>query len=375
MHLNHLFTLASPFRDVIHALHLCQKYSIHEYIKYQYEALIASITPLNRAALLAGGIDEETILCLMQLREQWLCGMLWGEKGSGTGFGGFLPCRLSARKIVEDHFSSSDGRRNSAGSIESDAKAERTWKEEEVARLTGTVKHLEQMEKVAIEVESQKLAEAREMREMTEEAVGRKDVAEQEITREMESKAPDMGQNEQGQGESTLPQLSNADDLHHLQTFFGVFLSADVRHRLTRLILLHADKYELLEQIQELESKGTLDENNPSLKKLKSAVHQLEWQMQLYWQAGEWTFYSTSKNVLKDAQSTGTDQKSICNDDPQIVSMLETLNGRYSIPKLEETLEALLRPGVTSLNFSTRIDAKKKAASKQRTIVTAFIEL
>ncbi|KAF9050356.1 hypothetical protein BJ165DRAFT_999536 [Panaeolus papilionaceus] len=106
-HLDHIFTSASHYRDPVRALYLCQKYDIHQHIKHQYETLITSITPLDRSAMLAGGINEETILHLMQLRERWFCGMVWGEKGSKTGFGGLLPCRLSARRIVEDHFSGS----------------------------------------------------------------------------------------------------------------------------------------------------------------------------------------------------------------------------------------------------------------------------
>ncbi|KAF9050361.1 hypothetical protein BJ165DRAFT_999701 [Panaeolus papilionaceus] len=203
-HLEHIFNSSSRERDPVRALYLCQKYDIGQHIKHQYETLITSITPLDRPAMLAGGIDEETILNLMQLREKWFCGLVWGEKGSKTGFGGLLPCRLSARKIVEDHFSGS-------GSLMlgKDEAVEGNRIREEVSRLSATVKHLEELESALIEADREKrLAEATiEAEKCAEEEAERKRAEEGEMVRTKEAGASGSHQGfVQANDDEVLPQ-------------------------------------------------------------------------------------------------------------------------------------------------------------------------
>ncbi|KAF9050386.1 hypothetical protein BJ165DRAFT_1592375 [Panaeolus papilionaceus] len=108
-HLKHLFrscnpTTSSTPHDPMRALSLCMKYKIGGYVIQQLEAIITSIRPLNRSAMTASGIDEATILSIMEMREQWHCGIIWGERGIKEE-GRLFPKRLSARIIIERYLS------------------------------------------------------------------------------------------------------------------------------------------------------------------------------------------------------------------------------------------------------------------------------
>ncbi|KAF9050382.1 hypothetical protein BJ165DRAFT_1000165 [Panaeolus papilionaceus] len=282
-HLDHIFTSSSHYRDPVRALYLCQKYDIRQHIKHQYETLITSITPLDHLAMLAGGINEETILHLMQLREKWFCGMVWGEKGSKTGFGGLLPCRLSARKIVEDHFSGS-------GSLAAEDKAvEDTRIREEASRLRATVKHLEEMENVLIEAEREKrLVDAKaEAQRRAEEEAEKKRTEQEELARKKEAEASESPV-QPNDDEVPSPEAADddLDDIRSITSDMSIVPSPEVGPRVERLILLHAEKHDVLKQIKELECVG-VDDNNPRMKKLRSVVQTYERKIQKYWECGE----------------------------------------------------------------------------------------
>ncbi|KAF9050357.1 hypothetical protein BJ165DRAFT_999589 [Panaeolus papilionaceus] len=135
-HLEHLFTSGSSRRDPIVALFLCQKYGVQKYMKQQFEAIITSIKTPESSAMLAAGISTDTVLVLKDLRDRWMSGMLWGEKGSGSS--SIFPRRMSARKIVEDHFVSLDPRPMTQDEKDRDmcwVQDEAKWLEDEVRRM------------------------------------------------------------------------------------------------------------------------------------------------------------------------------------------------------------------------------------------------
>ncbi|KAF9050369.1 hypothetical protein BJ165DRAFT_1402098 [Panaeolus papilionaceus] len=111
-HLEHLFQSCHPTtsstsstpHDPMRALSLCMKYKIGQYVSQQLEAIITSIRPLNRSAMTASGIDKATILAILEMREQWHCGIIWGERGIKEE-GRLFPKRLSARIIIERYLS------------------------------------------------------------------------------------------------------------------------------------------------------------------------------------------------------------------------------------------------------------------------------
>ncbi|KAF9050383.1 hypothetical protein BJ165DRAFT_1000185 [Panaeolus papilionaceus] len=140
LHLEHLFT--SHCRDPIRALVLCEKYNIHQHIKQQFEAIITSIKPLDSSAMLDGGIGINTALLLTSLSKRWMKGLLCGDRGSGTS--NVLPRRLSARKIIEDHFATLDPR---PMSWQEERNLDACWIQDEAKRLEDEVRSLEEAER------------------------------------------------------------------------------------------------------------------------------------------------------------------------------------------------------------------------------------
>ncbi|PPQ73430.1 hypothetical protein CVT24_008136 [Panaeolus cyanescens] len=178
--LEHLFIPTPPhpsaYAKAICGLHLCQKYNIHKHLQAQYEILVTSIAPLNRNALLAGGIDEETIVAVMEMREKWLCGMLWGQAltpgvgidvGDDDDSGGLtLPLRLSAKKIVGDYFRTRVG--SSSLTVE-EVDAEVAVRELEEKWVNEIVEHLKKVK------EEKRRARAKEEKRRKEEDRKRKE--------------------------------------------------------------------------------------------------------------------------------------------------------------------------------------------------------
>ncbi|KAF9050541.1 hypothetical protein BJ165DRAFT_1006835 [Panaeolus papilionaceus] len=237
--------------------------------------------------MLTGGIDEETILHLMQLREKWFCGMVWGEKGSKTGFGGLLPCRLSARKIVEDHFSGS-----SSAVVEEDKDKDESWIREEASRLSATVQHLEEMESVLIKADRQKqLAEAKaETEKHAKEEVKRTRTEQEELARKKEDEGPEsqagVVQPSNNEAPSPVAADEDLDDIRSVTSDMSTLPSSDAGLRLERLILLHAEKHDLLRRINDLERFG-VDDGNPRMEKLKSVMQKYERKILKFWEYGK----------------------------------------------------------------------------------------
>ncbi|KAF9050384.1 hypothetical protein BJ165DRAFT_1000190 [Panaeolus papilionaceus] len=244
-HLEHLFTSGSSHRDPIVALFLCQKYGVQKYMKQQFEAIITSIKAPESSAMLAGGINTDTVLVLKDLRDRWMSGMLWGEKGSGSS--DIFPRRLSARKIVNDHFAGLDNQPMSQEKRESDTRCiqdEAKWLEDEVRRMKEAEKD---------EVSARNDNEARDKREGPQ-----------------ESTQPGEGlMRVKGSGVSTTDK--------------GI--PEDTGACIEKLILLHRDKREVAELVQELTAKGVNDAD-PMLQSLMSIVEEHDQKLQEYWGKG-----------------------------------------------------------------------------------------
>ncbi|KAF9050374.1 hypothetical protein BJ165DRAFT_1592367 [Panaeolus papilionaceus] len=109
----HLF-ISSPTRlgdtptrrhDPIRALAICLKYKISRHIVHQLELIITSIAPLRRNAMVGAGLDEDMIQLIMEMRERWFCGKVWGAYGHQTLADeklGLFPSREPAMKIIKD---------------------------------------------------------------------------------------------------------------------------------------------------------------------------------------------------------------------------------------------------------------------------------
>ncbi|KAF9050205.1 hypothetical protein BJ165DRAFT_1457155 [Panaeolus papilionaceus] len=226
LHLDHIFTSNSPCHDPIHALYLCQKYNIQKYMKQQFEALIISITPLDHATMLARGIDTETVLLLTHLRDKWTCGMLWGDKGSGNGVSSIFPRRLSAKKIIEDHFAGPGPKTMSQEETDMDAH----WKQDEAKRLDNEVRLMEEAEKDECAAQGHVEGSTQED-EMPEN---------QAVSEESEAHGGE------GSSDYTCSDSSEID----------VDPPADAAARTEKLILLHAEKTRTNLLIEELKTNG-----------------------------------------------------------------------------------------------------------------------
>ncbi|KAF9049084.1 hypothetical protein BJ165DRAFT_1609994 [Panaeolus papilionaceus] len=346
-HLEPLFTSASSHCDVIYALHLCQKYNIQKHINHQYETLIASVTPLDRAVMLEGSLDEETILQVMEMREKWLCGFVWENRGNGTGI---LSCprRLSARSIVEKHFSPTIAGVPQYSSA-TDSATERKWIQEEEARLSNSIKHVEKREgamKKAVRGRPAK-AMAEEGRKEEEKVEVKKEA--EKLTRSVEDGARDWGHVEQREDveKDSIPAGEDLDDIQSIISDTSILPSSNVRDRLTRLILLCADKYKVSKKIQELEIQS-LGENNTMLEKLDDIVETLERKIETYLNSGY-------KYRTLTAMFGG-------------MADLDTLDEIKSMQKIEETLEIEFGPETTSLSIQVCIGLglKKPMSGKQK---------
>ncbi|PPQ65568.1 hypothetical protein CVT24_010831 [Panaeolus cyanescens] len=239
INLEHLFVSPSPQRDPIYALYLCKKYDIQQHVKHQFEALIMSITPIDRSAMFAGGIDEDTILQLSQLREKWLCGLIWGKEGSGTGAGGFLPRRLSAKMIVEDHFANLTGDVAATTTTE-DMSAEILFEDK---RLKETVSVLKSLEEAVIEEE-------------------RKHEAEQALVEKERGALDEALATQETHVEGSGGEHVGAVDLFDISSEISVTPSPEVHERVERLILLREQQYQSEKLVQELRKEWMGEENS-----------------------------------------------------------------------------------------------------------------
>ncbi|KAF9050329.1 hypothetical protein BJ165DRAFT_1525582 [Panaeolus papilionaceus] len=252
IHLEHLFT--SHSRDPIRALVLCQEYDIHQHIKQQFEAIITSIKPLDSSAMLDGGLEINTALLLTSMSNRWVKGLLWGDRGSRTS--NALPRRLSARKIVEDHFATSDPRTMSQDQKDLDA----CWVQDEAKRLEDEVRRLEEAE--------------------GHDAVGVEDNS--------EVKGKDNSEVREKDDTPDQPELSGGEDLlddASLSTSEVDEFPDDTGARIEKLILLHSDKVRVAELIQELKGKGANDADL-KVQALANEMEAHDRKLQEYWGKG-----------------------------------------------------------------------------------------
>ncbi|PPR07964.1 hypothetical protein CVT24_002590, partial [Panaeolus cyanescens] len=335
--LEHIFTSSShahhhtsnPNAKAIYALHLCQKYNIHQHLKAQYEALITSITPLTRATMLAGGIDETTTLEVLEMRERWFCGMTWGKYANGAGI---LEPRLSARTIVEDYFSASTSASDGEPAhVSITPDAEEVDPEgvcsvlEEEERLNEAVKHVKDLEEEILkeEIRKQKAIKEEERRAKLElEAAAAVDLDVQEGNVGVAVEGAAVG--------------ADADDLDDIQSVtseMSVVPSPDVAAR-------EADE-------------GV--ESNPRMEKLTRVIGKL-------------------KRKLMKSWEKGVEQSS--NDDDTDFIALDSLNLAKSTLKIEERLERLLHPSAKSLSFTIRRlpNLKKVHLVAQNTAIVKILE-
>ncbi|KAF9050326.1 hypothetical protein BJ165DRAFT_1402068 [Panaeolus papilionaceus] len=227
-HLGHLFTSSSSRHDPIAALFLCQKYDVQKYMKQEFEAIITSIKVPDSSAMLAGGINTDTVLLLKDLRDRWMSGMLWGDRGFRTS--NVLPRRLSARKIVEDYFAALGPRPMS----QEERNLDTCCVQDEAKRLEHEVRSLEEGER--------------------HDAVGVEDDLEAKGEEESEGREKDDTPDQPGPSgvedllDDASPSISEVDEFPD-----------DTGARIEKLILLHSDKRRVAELIQELKGKGAND--------------------------------------------------------------------------------------------------------------------
>ncbi|KAF9050327.1 hypothetical protein BJ165DRAFT_1457737 [Panaeolus papilionaceus] len=304
VHLEHLFT--SPYRDPIRALVLCQTYDIHQHIKQQFEAIITSIKPLDSSAMLDGGLDINTALLLTSLSNRWVKGLLWGDRGSGTS--NALPRRLSARKIVEDHFAASDPQPMSQEERNLDA----GWIQDEVKRLEDEVRSLEAVgAEHDSEVKGEEESEARE-----------------------KDDTPDQ------------PEPPGDEGLFHdasLSTSEVDEFSDDTGAHIEKLILLHSDKVRVAELIQELKGKGANDADL-KVQALANEVEAYDRKLQEYW--GKVTLSRLHSQIWNDIVAS-------CNSQRNIVE-LAGHDAQTSRQILEQLILNQLHPAAKSLNFGIK---------------------
>ncbi|KAF9037703.1 hypothetical protein BJ165DRAFT_1502605 [Panaeolus papilionaceus] len=205
--------------------------------------------------MLARGIDTETVLLLTHLRDKWMCGMLWGHKGLGNGASNIFPRRLSARKIIEDHFSGLGPR----PMLQEEKDRDTHWKQDEARRLDDEVRRMEEAEKVECGVQG-----------------NTEGLNEKEEARDNEGTSEEP---EPPCGEDLL------DDTCSDSSEIDVDIPADAEARIGKLILLHSDKHRTATLIQELKSKG-VDETDSKLQVLMDVAEKDERKLCKYWEKG-----------------------------------------------------------------------------------------
>ncbi|PPQ73428.1 hypothetical protein CVT24_008134 [Panaeolus cyanescens] len=332
--LEHLFIASSYNHNTIYALHLCQKYNIHQYLKLQYERIITSVAPLSRSAMLAGGLDEETIIIISQMREKWLCGVVWGRHRHLSGDGGIFPPRLSAKKIVEDYFKSYALETSLPDMTNEEANAEFTSRNLEDAQVNGMIAHLQSLELAAAE-------EKKKKREAENTMFGEKKWNDKLTAPEPEGKEGSVcNAAVAGAG------AGGVDDLDDIQSVTSEWSDAPLPNatkRLEKLIMLKAQQFEMEKQIEELNKKGVTKEN-PRMEKLLRVVERLKRKSMASWKKGTETAV-TREHLIRFPDSTqislGSQSKLGCRE------------------RIEEKLESMLDPDARSLSFSINIQSKK----------------
>ncbi|KAF9050328.1 hypothetical protein BJ165DRAFT_1525581 [Panaeolus papilionaceus] len=303
-HLEHLFTPSSSRHDPIAALFLCQKYDVQKYMKQQFEAIITSIKVPDSSAMLAGGINTDTVLLLKDLRDRWMSGMLWGDKGSKSS--NIFPRRSSARKIVEDYFAALDPRPVSQDEKDLDT----CWMQDEEKWLEREVGRMQEVDKDEVTVgEDDELGENRD--------------------------APDEhGQpgedlmDDKGSGASTADQPEDVPD--------------NIAAHIKQLILLHHDRLVVSELIQELKEKN-VDEADSEMQSLKSVAEEHDRKLREYWERVTGLPASQTQNETGNRQTK------------QVVLDLGGHDAEASRQKLEQTIQDQLHPRAKSLSFSVRV--------------------
>ncbi|KAF9050207.1 hypothetical protein BJ165DRAFT_1457161 [Panaeolus papilionaceus] len=271
--------------------------------------------------MLARGLDTETVLLLTHLRDRWTCGMLWGDKGirASTTF----PRRLSARRIVEDHFAGLDPRQMSQEEKDTDAH----WKQDEVKRLDNEVRRMEEAEK--------------------EECAAEEDS-------EGSNETPEAQDNE---ATSEEPEPSCSEDrLEDTNSEIDMDIPADTEARIGKLIRLHAEKSRADLLIQELKANG-VSEADSRIQELMGIAEKNDQKLCKYW---EKVTGLPSSHSLED----------IANNNKSI-----DLVGHHELGSsqmIEQAIQSLLHPHAKSLKLSIKIgksDSKVNVQIREATIV------
>ncbi|KAF9050391.1 hypothetical protein BJ165DRAFT_1000296 [Panaeolus papilionaceus] len=319
-HLEHLFTSGSSRRDPIVALFLCQKYGVQKYMKQQFEAIITSIKAPDSSTMLAGGISTDTVLVLKDLRDRWMSGMLWGEKGSGSS--DIFPRRWSARKIVEDHFAALDPRPMTQDEKDLDA----CWVQDEAKWLEDEVRCMKEAEKDEV-------------------AVGGNE---------------EIGETGDRPDECVQPGEELVDDEATGASATDEDVPDDIGAQNEKLILLHRDKHEIAELVQELKEKGVNDADS-EMQSLKSVVEEYDRKLREYW--GKVTGLPASQTQKDAAGGRKTKQ----------VVDLGGYDAQDSRQKLEQVIQDQLHPGAKSLAFSIRLGSGSINAQIRNSVMNSIL--
>ncbi|KAF9050380.1 hypothetical protein BJ165DRAFT_1592371 [Panaeolus papilionaceus] len=303
-HLEHLFTSGSSRRDPIVALFLCQKYGVQKYMKQQFEAIITSIKAHESSAMLAAGINTDTVLELKDLRDRWMSGMLWGDKGSG--FSDIFPRKLSARRIVEDHFAGLDPRPMAQDEKDLDV----CWIQDEAKQLEDEVRCMKEAEKDEVGVG------------------GNEEIGE---TGDRPDECVQPGEelvDEKGSGASTTDEN----------------IPVDIGAQNKKLILLHHDKYAVAELIEELREKG-VNEADLEMQSLKRLAEDNDRKLQEYWEKVTGLPASQTQNDATGGHAAHWQQ---------VVLDLGGYDAQASRQKVEQMIQSQLHPSAKSVAFSIR---------------------
>ncbi|KAF9050376.1 hypothetical protein BJ165DRAFT_1402104 [Panaeolus papilionaceus] len=302
MHLEHLFTSGSSRRDPIVALFLCQKYGVQKYMKQQFEAIITSIKAPESSAMLAAGISTDTVLALKDLRDRWMSGMLWGDKRSE--FSNIFPCRMSARKIIEDHFAPLDPRPTTQNEKDLDT----CWIQEEVKWLEDEVRRMKEAEKDEVAVGGSE--EIRETGDRPDECIQ----PGEELV------------DDKGSGVSTTDE--------------GLLDDTGAQNK--KLILLHYNKNVVAELIGGLKEKG-VNEADSEMQSLKSVAEEHDRKLREYWEKVTGLPTPQTQNEAVGVHAT-----------KQVVN-LGGYDAQASRQKVEQTIQYQLHSGAKSLAFFIRL--------------------
>ncbi|KAF9050364.1 hypothetical protein BJ165DRAFT_1525611 [Panaeolus papilionaceus] len=301
-HLEHLFTSGSSRRDPIVALFLCQKYGVQKYMKQQFEAIITSIKVPESSAMLTAGISTDTVLALKDLRDRWMSGMLWGDKGSGSSK--IFPRRLSARKIIEDHFSALDPQPMTQDEMDLDT----CWIQDEAKWLADEVRCMKEAEKDEVAMGGN-------------EEIGETGDRPDECVQPGEEMV-----DEKGSGASTTDE--DVPD--------------DIGAQNKKLILLHHNKHVVAELIGELKEKG-VNEADSEMQSLKNLAEEHDRKLREYWEKVTGLPTPQTQNDAVGVHAT-----------KQVVD-LGGYDAQASRQKVEQTIQYQLHPGAKSLAFFIRL--------------------